>query len=239
MDKSMIIPTLLPVAMLDIKSHAVSVWPFECCGVIIDGMFHSKKNNSPEPLTSYLIDPSEWSDDIEAVIHSHPDVTDVIPSASDMEYQQQCGVPFGIIPVKQGWTGEMRWIGDYTLNLPLKGRQSIHGITDCYALIRAYYWQTRKVLLKEVPRDWDWWYQDIPNLYLSNFKALGFEEIHDNMQVGDVHLMKLLPNTKGPHHAGVVTEKGLMLHHWGSSLSCEIPLGPWLTRTTNRMRYVG
>lgn len=232
------VPALAAHTMNDIRTHAIGQYPSECCGLIIKGQFIAKKNIAPNPLTSYQIDQNEWSDDIEAVVHSHPDVTDAIPSGDDIKYMIGCNVPFGIIPVKQGWAGELRWIGDYTLELSLVGRQSIHGITDCYSLLRAHFWQKHRIYLKDFPRNADWWYSDEPNLYLQGFQEAGFKQVTDDIQEDDVLLMKLLPKTKGPHHCGVVLNNSLLLHHWGSELSRRTPIGPWLRHTTHRVRYV-
>lgn len=223
--------------MIDIRSHAIAAWPFECCGVVIDGEFHAKKNIYQEPMKGFLIDQNEWSDSIEAIIHSHPEADEAIPSAADIQYQKVCDRPFGIIPTRMGWAGELRWHGDYELELPLIGRQFVHGITDCYSLLRSYFWQKHKIYLNDYPRDNNWWLTAAPNLYLENFAKEGFIEVRDDLQEDDVLLIKLLPGTRGPHHLGIVQHNSLLLHHWGGELSRQVPLGSWLKYAVKRIRY--
>lgn len=209
----------------NIKEHAIDCYPNECCGVILRGNEYKKLINIASNKTdSVLIHPEEWSsviakseDDI-IFIHSHPDWWPV-PSAADMLQQESMGIPWGIISVKkydEGYTASpVVLFGEHTLDQEIVGCGFIHGVNDCYELIRRWYWQEKKIKLQNFPRDWEWWNQD-HDLYRKGFGAAGFRVINvtsgaTSPMMGDVFLAQI--RSPVPNHGGIYVGNGLGLHH--------------------------
>jgi proteasome lid subunit RPN8/RPN11 len=218
--------------------HARKVSPEESCGVVAGGKYHPCKNTHKDPMNHFTLSQSDWLRiskkwPIEAVIHSHTGIHSQYPSAHDMEQQQIHQLPWGIVNPKG--RGSVLWFGDHVLNEPLVGRKFIPGVKDCYAIIRAYYWQERKIKLREFPRDEEWWMNG-GRLFVEGFKKAGFMQIGRNdLREGDVMLMQI--RSKTPNHGAVILDNGLMLHHVHGQLSRREPFGRWLPYATHCLRY--
>ena len=78
------------------RSHAWRAFPTEAVGCVVDGEYQELKNIAEVPGASFVVD--EYPDEVEAIIHSHPDMPPH-PSAADMRQQQAMSVPWGIIGV--------------------------------------------------------------------------------------------------------------------------------------------
>lgn len=191
-----------------------------------------------------------------AVIHSHcfpkhgPS-----PSAPDMAAQIEAALPFGIIWTDGKAAGDPIWWGDFLLDVPLydgKGnhvpRRFLHGVNDCYSLVRTYFWQTRKIKLPDFARDDQWWTAG-GDLYQQGFAKAGFSVLAkgpnspQGIVPGDCVLMKWSTHPV-PFHAGVILESGLLLHHPAAvgrqankSLSRREPLGRWTRCVTHWLRH--
>lgn len=219
-------------------------YPNEACAFIINGKLVPVKNISPKPHEEFQLSTEDSLLYIKAqgFIHSHPDGP-YHPSAADMTSQKSCGIPFGIITCGVDSTSSSIWITDDTLSLILENRPFVHGISDCYSLIRAYYWQSRHIKLQDFPRDMDWWEpnasQPAQNLYLDNFEKAGFIEINsmDEMQEGDVILMTI--NTVIPSHAAIYIGEGLILHHLRDRISRKDHAAVWKKFFHTILRYNG
>ena len=151
------------------------------------------------------------------IIHTHPDA-DVRPSELDCITQIQLDFPSGIMSVSSDSTSESCWFGDHLLNKPLIGRPFLHVVYDCYSLIRAYFWQTRGVLLNDYPREDDWWNSG-EDLYESNFKKEGFVEVDTSkgIEPGYCFLMKV--HSRVVNHAAIYLGDNKILHHLHGRLS--------------------
>lgn len=60
-----------------IKNHALSCYPSECCGLVINNIYHPCNNIAPNPSDNFEIDPVDFVElsslgDIQAIVHSHP-----------------------------------------------------------------------------------------------------------------------------------------------------------------------
>ena len=127
--------------------------------------------------------------------------------------------------------------GDHRLGDSLVGRVFIHGVTDCYGLIRSWYWQERHVKLPEFPRDHEWW-KDGGNLYEEGFGPAGFRIVAAQDAVtGDVALINF--RSKVPNHGGVLLDGGLLLHHLMGRKSVREPVGRWTPMISKWLRYEG
>lgn len=97
-----------------------------------------------------------------------------------------------------------------------ENRPFIHGLFDCYTLVRDYYKRNFNIFLPtNIQRDWEWW-QKGENLYLENAKDCSFEEAHE-IKKHDVLLMKI--NSPVPNHAAIYIGDGKILHHMSGRFS--------------------
>lgn len=212
-----------------IKTHALECYPREACGLVLDGQVTGRfiegtylpvENTHSAPEMAFRIAPqviAEYSGRITAVSHSHPDAP-AAPSASDMVSQVQMNVPF-IITATDGINCEEPFeFGDCLERFPLEGRPFRHGVTDCYELMRDYYWVNFKIALPVIPRDWEWW-NDGLNLYQDYFRPAGFELVPEGTDPQKHDCFFLCVGSKVPNHGGIYLDGGMILHHLGSMRS--------------------
>lgn len=238
-------------AVESIKKHALEAYPNECCGLIVNGVYHPCTNAAEDPLNDFKIPKNEYlslynQGVVEAVIHSHThslhrpenehQIDPRTPSKNDMVSQKNTAIPWGIVSTEGETVTPIVWLGD-SLNNPLIGRKFIHGINDCYSLIRDYYNQKFNIVLPDYPRDYLWW-EGAGNLYVDNFANAGFETIEwQEMQPGDVLLINIL--AKVPNHAAIYCGEDKILHHYETRLSGTDSLRKWRSRITHVLRYRG
>lgn len=236
-------------ALHDIKIHAIKEHPRESCGVILDGGYIAVENVADDPECDFRIDPKRWLElykqgHIQAVVHSHPvslkrtreqrEIDPRTPSEQDMISQQATNIPWGIVATEGETCTDPIWLGS-TDTLPLEGRTFIHGVTDCYSLIRDYYKLHHNTTLPDYPREYKWW-EGVGNMYLDNFADAGFEEVDlSDRQPGDVLLIYLLSDV--PNHAAVYLGGNEILHHYTGRLSKRDRLDKWEKRVTHCLRY--
>lgn len=206
------------------REAAIEAWPQEMCAVIgPDGQFVRIQNVSSDPTRDFLMPERTWIEHapVLAVIHSHistrvpvesPGFIPDCPSAADMSGQIATAVPWGIVVTDGEVASDVLWWGDHVLDQPLCGRMFRHGVTDCYSAVRAWYWQERRILLREYPRDCSWWASG-KNLYIDNFMDAGFRRVDAaTPEIGDVLLMQI-GHTSVPNHAGIWLGLGKIYHH--------------------------
>lgn len=205
--------------MLDvslIKQEVLAGYPEEVVLVVTSKGTYKVENVAVNKLEHFLISTSDtekaFAEGLLAVIHSHPNWY-ACPSASDMQCQMSLGVPFGIISTNGVDCSDIVWVGKPETD-QLIGRQFIHGVNDCYGLIKDYYKVKHSITLPEYPRDWEWWNKG-KNLYIDGFSDAGFEIIPSSeASVGDMWLAQV----RSPviNHGGVMYEPDIVLHHPGS-----------------------
>lgn len=226
-----------------IKLHAVAEYPRESCGLILsNGEYLPCENTAADPEHDFRIAVKEMARNIAAVVHSHPDGPGE-PTASDMQSQISCGVPFGICVSYKDYAEPAFFWGDSLPVLPLLGRQFRHGPSgsdgrgDCYALVRDYYRLERGVALPDFPRDNDWW-RSGEDLYSANFEEAGFRAMtpEEQPEPGDVALI-IVPRSNVVNHAAVYLGSGLILHHLYNRLSVREPVGRWQRHIVRWIRY--
>jgi len=225
--------------LLAIQQHAAEVYPEECCGLVIkDGRAHRYipcKNTHTEPTEHFRISPEEYAaaedaGEILFVVHSHPDAT-TQPSPTDEALCTESGLPWIIISWPEGDVRIIVPKGD----APIVGRPFVHGVWDCYGLIRDWYKQERGVELPNFERADGWWEQG-ENLYIENYAAAGFVAHDAELQPGDVILMQYQASVV--NHAGVYIGDGMMLHHMYGQSARVVPYGGiWQERTIKKLRY--
>ena len=226
----------------DLIGHALAEAPRESCGLILDDAYVPCRNIADDPVGSFQIDGATMvlarqSGRLRAVVHSHPDGP-ACPTRTDMAYQAEGEIPWGIVALSPVHGAELFFFGDSLPIAPYEGRVFRHGVADCYALVRDWYRREKALTLPLTPRDPGWW--DIgqnvieDNLGQFEFDALGPEA---ELEVGDVPLFQVAARVI--NHTGIYLGHGLVLHHLGNRLSRVDVLGPWrqkFHRKTMRLR---
>jgi len=224
-------------AIEDAKRHAVDVYPAECCGMIVDGVYHRCDNVAEDINVDFRI-PNEQiieygsKGKIECVVHSHDSWGH--PSRADQEKQIKAKIPYCIINVLPNKRiDDVFWWGDQIPPDPLVGRRFRNGSHDCYALVRDWYRLRRDILLPTYPHRLTWFndkLDDMGNviepaidLIVDNVRNAGFDFVStDELRVGDVLLAR--DKCKLINHTGVYVGKGKILHHLWGRLSCKEPV---------------
>ena len=99
---------------------------------------------------------------------------------------------------------------EYFENAKYEGRPFLHGLFDCYTLIRDYYKKEFNIFLPtNIQRNWEWWSQG-ENLYVENAKYHSFEEVTD-IKKHDVLIMKI--GSPVPNHGAIYLGNNKILHH--------------------------
>lgn len=261
--------TKFDLAFDDAKHHARACFPEESCGVIVDYKYIpfdneadpiiSHKENDPNctcKLCSFKMNETKYANllaqnaNIQYIVHSHPNGP-FEPSLTDMQSQVQTDVAWAIIPLDdERIFGTLKW-GEKDYIPPIIGRPFVHGITDCYSLLRDTFrfgkdrlaeqgildWPYEPIELDDFPREVDWWYKG-KDLYAENFKSQGFVEIpFSEAKPGDCFLMKIRSDKY--NHAGVLINDGLIVHHLPQRLSRREPAGIWANQSSLWIRYTG
>ena len=244
----------IPVAPLgSAKRHAIKEFPNESCGLVIGSKYHPCENVAKNPENNFVISKTEYMEKITKfgkarfVVHSHPNGARY-PSRNDMISQASADVPFAIIVTDGEHAGLGCEWGDTLPRQPLLGREFMHGVSDCYSLIRDTYamgkhechdqgisWPLKKINLPEVPRDDAWWSMD-QDLYMDHFAKFGFAEVFDP-KPGDVFLLKI--KSEKLNHGGVLLNDHQILHHLPNRSSRREPSGIWARGVEKWIRHEG
>lgn len=198
-----------------IRAGAIDAYPHEAVWLITDdGDCRQVRNVHTNPAGSFAVAKADMAAararGLAAIVHSHPDYP-ACPSEADMRGQLATAVPWGIVANDGQAATPIAWWGQGTPRPPLDGRGFVHGITDCYSLIRDYYAETYGIDLIEVPRAWEWWRQGA-DLYQRLFGRAGFVQIpHDQAEPGDVWLCQI--RSPVPNHGGILLSGDRGLHH--------------------------
>ena len=228
------------------EAHALSCYPEEACGLVVNDQYVPCTNTADDPLKDFRVDGAELikaraAGSLQAVLHSHPYSSAAAtawppewPSGADMESWLADIVPWGIAATDgEGFT-KMVWLDDANPE-PLIGREFIHGVNDCYSLVRDWYRLERGITLKNYPRTYGWW-SDNKNLYAENFASAGFEEIPlESLQIGDAVLMRV--GSGVIRHAAVVTGHNEITHHMFHRFSGTDSLSKWNRCIAKAVRF--
>lgn len=225
-----------------IVEHALKEMPREACGLIIKSgdviSYYPCRNIAPGNDT-FIMKPENYAEaenngHVIAVVHSHPYATPE-PSQADRVACEASGLPWHIVSVPdEKWS----YLAPCGYEADILGRLWVHGVLDCYSLIRDWYRIERGVLLPDFYRNPEWWYKG-ENIYVENFKKAGFVRLIDEEpQPGDVLLMQVLADV--PNHGAIYLENDIILHHLYNRLSCrEVYGGYYRKHTTHVLRFKG
>jgi proteasome lid subunit RPN8/RPN11 len=212
-------------------------YPNEACGFITEDNFVPMVNIARDKINHFQIDPKEfirYNKQIKAIVHSHADYPHL--SKDDMESQIRSNLPWGVVFVEKGGVRDTVFFGDQIPPYELLERPFVHGVFDCYGLVRDYY-RTKGKILPIYPRDNLWWEKE-PSMFLDNFIETGFKEIDiKQLKVGDVVLMKIFAPVV--NHCGIYLGNDTILHHLYGRLSMRDSFSRWRRRISGYYRYVG
>ncbi|WP_288496900.1 C40 family peptidase [uncultured Erwinia sp.] len=227
--------------MAAITRHVAAEYPKEACGLIIQSgrtqTYIPCKNIADDPTQDFTLSPedkhaAEAQGNILMVIHSHPDVPQLIPTEFDRVQCDHSGVEWGIM----SWPD-----GDFCTISPrgereLVGRQWVLGYADCWTLIMDYYRQEHGITLNNWSVDYEWWHDGKESRYDDNWEAEGFVQVDPaEMRPGDMIMMRV--QSPVTNHAAIYVGDNLMLHHNSESLSTRVPYGDyWRNRTVRIVR---
>ena len=223
-------------------AHAKEQDPKESCGLLIDikgkEKYFACKNLSNWSNQCFIIDPVDYAKaedtgKILAVIHSHP-TTQPIASQADMISCEDSKLPWHIVNPKTEQWGYYEPSG---YKPPLIGRHWVWGVTDCWALVRDWYKETKGIILR------DWERPITPEEFIADpmFERCawrtGFRQLRpeEKLENGDLLFMSILAN--GLNHVAIFID-GDVLHHLADRISCKEPYNEWLLKCTGmRLRY--
>lgn len=223
------------------EEHAAWSLPAESCGLLVRAggcrpMFRACRNIAEEG--SFQIDAEDLAAvedagyEVLAVVHSHPDQDDPVPSPADLECCDAGDLPWHIVGMPS-----RRWVTVTPAGLlpPLVGREFVYGRSDCYSIVRDWYRLERRVWLADVPRTSDT-EPDGGSIYLPRLASHGWRVVAGEPRTGDVLLMRM--GAREPNHAALYLGDNLILHHLEGRLSAREPLGAdYRARTTHILRH--
>jgi len=226
-----------PEALEAFKRHVLETYPSEACGVLAGGRYVPCRNVAADPAAHFELSTEDQAramleyGPIEAVCHSHPyslsdrqDYPREWPSHADMASWITGTTPWVIVSTDGHGISQPVWLRDEN-PAPYKGREFTWGASDCYQLIRDWYWRERGARLMNFARRWAFW-KNGEQIYLDNFEKAGFYEVSPSeVEVGDVALMRY--GTRVVAHGGVVVGPDQLLHHQVHKLSGVDSLHKW------------
>lgn len=208
-------------AMAHMWDHVCDQPNVEICGIITSrGQYTACNNLSNDPANHFVLEASpEQIDDAIAIVHSHPNESMAVLSASDMDHSIRLEKPYVVLARDSNNNRDMTVYNGP--RQPLLGRSFRHGSSDCYTCVIDWYAENRGIKLKDHPRDWRWWSNGL-DLYKDGFPETGFRSIFgfDDLKVGDLVLARLL--SKVHNHAAVYVGNNLIYHQMGG----KIPVDP-------------
>lgn len=221
-----------------VKIHVNSSPKREICGFLVS---HKRKilyvpcTNVSQGENEFVIDAEEYAEvsdkyEILAVVHSHVN-TNPNPSQADLIAIEKHNLPFLIVnyPLNT-WT----FTEPSGYEAPLIGRQFVHGVTDCYAMLVDYYKRELGLDIKDYKRQQEWWAKG-DNLYLENYEDAGFIKV-DNLQKHDIIIMQIASFV--PNHCAIYLGDNIILHHvMGKASSRDVYGGYWRKITSLIVRH--
>lgn len=233
-------------AQADFRNHVLSEFPKEACGLLVNGRYIKSQNVSDVPELMFKIDNKllmKYDGKIQAVLHSHPyqlgtkqNWDPVWPSETDMANWMNGDIPWGIVSTDGEGISKIVWLDDNVIQ-PLLGREFVHGVTDCYAIIRDYFRLNKGITLMNGAREMNWWDAGADH-YSKNFIEAGFVEIPRNeATIDDVALFQV--RSPVVNHAAIISGPDEIIHHMFHRLSSVDSLRKWDKQIVRYIRYVG
>ena len=222
--------------------HAKKEDPKESVGVLLNIKGKEKyfpcRNLSMNSNQCFILDPEDYVKadnlgEIIGIVHSHP-TTPPEPSEADRVSCEHSNLKWYIVNPKTETWGYCEPCG---FKPPLRGRQWVWGLQDCYSLVRDWYKQEKNIELK------DWQRPTTPEEFLLNpmFEQCawrtGFRELRSDEKLINGDLLFMSIGSPGLNHVAIFLD-GDVLHHLADRLSCKEPYSEWLLKCTGkRLRY--
>lgn len=184
----------------DMLDHAAACYPRESCGLLVNREYIECQNIAASD-SEFKIDPrdivrAEKLGKIEAIVHSHPNGS-TKPSTFDRLQMQHHNVPWVIVAYPET---DIKVHAAKQYKAPLINREYIHGVLDCFSIVRDYYRRELGIEIDNFEREDLWWESaGGPDLYIDNFSSQGFVQVQD-LQRHDVILCRVQP-TEYVNHA--------------------------------------
>lgn len=184
---------------------------------------------SPVALMPYVSD-----DTLLATWHTHIGVT-ATPSQADLVMIEQWHKPMHIV----SWPDRGHSYTEPSGYLaPYERRVFVHGILDCYSLIRDWYKREESIELEDFDREYEWWNKDSDDdsahLYERHFESQGFVKLppeqESDLKVGDVLILQV--ESDRPNHGAIYLGDGIILHHIFGRLSEKTVYGGYWSKNT-------
>lgn len=226
---------------LDYKQYFISKWPEEAVGYLKGGEFFPLENTAEDKKHSFVVDPAFLINEPDVLLHSHTAGFEVqthdprSPSATDLKYQIATGLEWGICVTDGETCDDPLYWGDPTHRPPLEGRDFIFNIQDCLSLCQDWFYQDRRLVLPNQPRDAHW-NEEGSNYMEDLYEAWGFKQIDlADLQCGDV----LFYQVRSPvvNHLGIYLGNNEVLSHWYGRTSCVESFGKWASHIKFAARH--
>ncbi|MDD2988931.1 MAG: NlpC/P60 family protein [Zoogloea sp.] len=222
------------------SKHVTTCYPQEACALVIDGKVLPASNTHADPTNHFRIDPVELAmhRDYQAVLHSHIATRgredSRTPSYRDQVSQIKSNKAWGISSTDGQSVSAVLWFGDAVPIQPLEGRQYVHGVYDCWGLVRDYY-RLRGKAINNYPRDNEWWDHGEALITDLTLKDEGFNPIKlSELQIGDLLTYKI--NSPVTNHFAVYTAQNEILHQLSFRLSGKDSFSKWRKFLTGAYR---
>lgn len=206
----------------DIKSHALSEKPNECCGLILktekEYLAYPCKNIAEDKCLHFIMDYHDYYagsklGKIEFLYHSQPTL---IPSNLDI---QNCKVN-NLKSVIYSYNDDDFTYLDPLMNFSINkyvGRDFEIGKMDCFTLVRDYYENELKISISNYERSLKSLLKD-KDIIINNYQKEGFVIVKDKLfQKHDLLVFK--QNKNFPGHLAIYLDNKLFLHQWRNSKS--------------------
>lgn len=228
----------------EFHKHVIEEYPKEAVGILKEDIYIPYVNVHPEPIGNFLLEQevsfSLMDDRDYTLLHSHTTVnydgTDPrVPTLHDMATQKNLGVSCGIVHCDGEAVSDILYFGPPS-DTPLRGREYIHNVYDCFTLGRDFYWQNYGIDVGSFPRplDWQGWN---PHSMEHNYEKLGFVKVRrEDVAYGDTILYRL--GSVYANHISICLGNNTILHHLYERLSGEDSLSKWDRQFVNALRYI-
>ena len=248
-------PAVPAEAVAAMRRHALAAFPEESCGfVLADGRYRPVANVHATPEQAFRVADRDYLEaaGARAFVHSHAvagafdgrhymaGMYPHCPSLADMRGQAAADLPWGIVVADGQTAAEPFFWGAFVLDRPLLERPFRHGVEDCYAAIRKWYWQECQVWLPDYPRSPEWWHEG-GDLYLELYPATGFRRLgaDEPPGPGDIGLTRVGDRrVRTVNHGFVYLGDGTIYHHLPGRLSRREAVGGRLREVAHWLRHV-
>ena len=209
-----------------VRIHAEAEAPRECCGLIVTRadpprLMYIACTNLAKQTEHFIIDPkgyarAEDTGAVIAIVHSH------VYEPPEPSLADRTGIERSMLP----WLIVNHPLGTYSIThpsgfvAPLIGRPFVHGVHDCYALVRDHY-AGQGIVLNDYARTYGWWDDpEGPDMYRANFRTEGFVTVINGqptsgdlaqLRTHDLILMRI--RAVRDNHMAVYLGGGVILHH--------------------------